>query len=203
MPYFEVGKSRRYADRRVGLSVALLFMAFMLVSNWMGSPEFRVESSPDREVSIKVLPEEGPSQMIAVPFEELKPGSYLPGQIVSGSPFLTSALATYESTLSDYSCTMGDPQLPTLNAAPCNVSVNEETGERIYRVGINNREAMPDPYSELRIQQVQDNMVSLTLYYEVPDPSNPGEILFISDDWVHFLHQDANYAEECRFANKC
>ena len=27
MPYFEVGKSRRYADRRVGLSIAFLFMA--------------------------------------------------------------------------------------------------------------------------------------------------------------------------------
>ncbi|MEJ2751913.1 MAG: cytochrome b N-terminal domain-containing protein [Chloroflexota bacterium] len=61
MPYFEVGKSRRYADRRIGLSVSMLFIAFMLVSNWMGTPEFRVESSPDREVSIKVLPEEGPS----------------------------------------------------------------------------------------------------------------------------------------------
>jgi hypothetical protein len=56
MPYIEVGKSRRYADRRVGLTVSMLFIAFMLVSNWMGSPEFRVQSSPDREVSIQLLP---------------------------------------------------------------------------------------------------------------------------------------------------
>ena len=37
MPYIEIGKSRRYADRRLGLSVTMLFIAFMLVSNWMGS----------------------------------------------------------------------------------------------------------------------------------------------------------------------
>jgi len=81
--------------------------------------------------------------------------------------------------------------------------VNEETGETFYEVGINNKEAMPDPYSELRVQQVQEGLLSLTLYYEVRDPNNPGEFIFVSDDWVKFLHRDANYSEECRFVNKC
>jgi quinol-cytochrome oxidoreductase complex cytochrome b subunit len=203
MPYFEVGKSRRYADRRVGLTVASVFIAIMLVSNWMGTPEFRVASSPDREVSIKVLPEEGPSEMIAVPYEELKPGAYVPGQVISGSPFLTSALADYETQLAAHSCTLGNPQLPSMALRPCKVVTNEETGESIYQVGINNKEAMPDPYSELRIQQVQEGLLSLTLFYEVRNPNNPDEIIYISDDWVKFVHRDANYAEECRFANKC
>jgi hypothetical protein len=203
MPYIEVGKSRRYADRRVGLTVASVFIAIMLVSNWMGTPEFRVASSPDREVSIKVLPEEGPSQMLAVPFEELKPGAYLPGQVVSGSPFLTSALASYAEQLAVHSCTLGNPQLTNLDLRPCKVVTNEETGENFYEVGINNKEALPDPYSEMRVQQVQDNLLSLTLYYEVRNPNNPDEIMYFSDDWVAFLHRDANYAEECRFANKC
>ena len=203
MPYVEVGKSRRYADRRVGLTVASVFIAIMLVSNWMGTPEFRVASSPDREVSIKVLPEEGPSEMIAVPFEELKPGAYLPGQVISGSPFLTSALAAYEEQLAVHSCTLGNPQLTSLELRPCKVVTNEETGESVYQVGINNKEAMPDPYSEMRVQLVQDDLLSLTLYYEVRNPNNPDEIIYTSDDWVKFLHRDANYAEECSFANKC
>lgn len=202
MPYFEVGKSRRYADRRVGLSVAMLFIAFMLVSNWMGTPEFRVESSPDREVSIKVLPEEGPSLMMAVPYEEFSPGSYLPGQVVPGAPQLTEALADYKSVLEDHSCTMGNPALPDFNVPACNVE-ELESGEVRYGVGINNKEAMPDPYSELRVEEVQDGLLSLVLYYEVADPDNLDEILFSSDEWEKFKHRDSNYAEECRFANKC
>ncbi|MDX1413715.1 MAG: cytochrome b N-terminal domain-containing protein [Candidatus Promineifilaceae bacterium] len=198
MPYFEVGKSRRYADRRIGLSVSMLFIAFMLVSNWMGTPEFRVESSPDREVSIEVLPEEGASLMLAVPFDEMKPGAYLPGQDVSGSPFLTEALQAYEEALAAHSCTLtGNPDL-----RPCRIETLE-SGELRYSVGINNQEAMPDPYSELRVTDAQKNLLELVLYYEVVDPENPDEFLFLSDDWVKYKHRDSNYAEECGFVNKC
>jgi hypothetical protein len=202
MPYFEVGKSRRYADRRVGLSVSMLFIAFMLVSNWMGTPEFRVESSPDREVSIQVLPEEGPSLLMAVPYVELKPGSYLPGQVVSGSPHLTEALDNYRTVLEDHSCTMGNPALADFHAQPCKVETKAD-GENRYGVGINNKEAMPDPYSELRVEEVQEGLLELNLYYEVANPDNLSEILNVSDDWVKHKHIDSNYAEECRYANKC
>ena len=202
MPYFEVGKSRRYADRRVGLSVSMLFIAFMLVSNWMGTPEFRVESSPDREVSIKVLPEEGPSLLMAVPYDEIQPGSYLPGQVVSGSPHLTEALAYYKTILEEHSCTMGNPALPDFQVAACRVDEGG-TGEKRYGVGINNKEAMPDPYSELRVDEVQDGLLELNLYYEVANPDDLNEILNISDDWVKHKHIDSNYEEECRFFNKC
>jgi quinol-cytochrome oxidoreductase complex cytochrome b subunit len=202
MPYFEVGKSRRYADRRVGLSVSMLFIAFMLVSNWMGTPEYRVESSPDREVSIKVLPEEGPSLLMAVPFEELQPGSYLPGQEVPGSPHLTEALANYRTILEEHSCTMGNPALSNFQPAACRVETSE-SGEKRYGVGINNKEAMPDPYSELRVEEVQEGLLELNLYYEVANPDNLNEILNISDDWVKHKHIDSNYEEECRYVNKC
>jgi hypothetical protein len=197
-----VGKSRRYADRRVGLSVSMVFIAFMLVSNWMGTPEFRVESSPDREVSIKVLPEEGPSLLMAVPYEEIQPGSYLPGQVVSGSPHLTEALAYYKTILEEHSCTMGNPALTDFHVAACRIEEGG-TGEKRYGVGINNKEAMPDPYSELRVEEVQDGLLELNLYYEVANPDDLNEILNISDDWVKHKHIDSNYEEECRFFNKC
>ena len=197
MPYFEVGKSRRYADRRIGISVSMLFIAFMLVSNWMGTPEFRVASSPDREVSIEVLPEEGASQMMAVPYEQMQRGAYLPGQEVPGSPEFSAALHEYEVALQRHSCTLTDD--PDLR--PC--GIEGEGDQKKYTVGINNKEAMPDPYSELRVQEVQEGLLELTLYYEVVDPDNPGEYLIISDDWVKYKHRDSNYAEECSFVNKC
>ncbi len=198
MPYFEVGNSRRYADRRVGISVSMLFIAFMLVSNWMGSPEFRVASSPDREVSIMVLPEEGASQMMAVPYEQMERGAYLPGQVISGSPEFTEALKGYEEAMAIHSCTLkGDPGLQA-----CKVE-QLESGENKYTVGINNKEAMPDPYTELRVREAQDGLLELNLYYEVTDPDNPAEYLLLSDDWIKYKHRDSNYAEECSFANKC
>lgn len=198
MPYFEVGTSRRYADRRLGISVSMLFIALMLVSNWMGTPEFRVESSPDREVSIEVLPEEGASPMMAVPFDEMKPGAYLPGQVVSNSPYLTEALKGYEEALSRHSCTLkGNP-----NLQPCKVE-SLDSGELRYTVGINNNEAMPDPYAEMRVKSVQESVLELQLYYEVVNPDNPDDYLFLSDEWIKFKHRDSNYEEECSFANKC
>lgn len=197
MPYFEVGKSRRYADRRLGLSVSMVFIALMFISNWMGTPEFRVESSPDREVSIEVLPEEGPSLLMAVPFEEMRPGVYRPGQVVSRSPLLTRGLAGFEEAMFTHSCTV------TGNEEFRECGIEElESGDVRYTVGINNKTAMPDPYAELRVTQIQDDLLELRLYFEVVDPNNPEEFLILSDDWVKYRHRDSNYAEECTYLNK-
>ncbi|MCL4265532.1 MAG: cytochrome b N-terminal domain-containing protein [Anaerolineae bacterium] len=201
MPYFEVGKSRRYADRRVGLSVSFLFIAFMLVSNWMGSPEFRVESSPEREVSQGVLPQEGPSVLKGVPYEHLELGTYVPGQVLEDNPHLTRALAVFYNALYRQSCKLGDgnPDLP-YNWYPCEEEVLEN-GEVRYGNHFTDN-AMPNPYAELRITQEQENMVKLTLYYEVVNPQRPEELLIESDEAVGYRHEDSLYEEECQFLNK-
>lgn len=196
MPYIEVGKSRRYADRRVGLTVAMLFIAFMLVSNWMGSPEFRVSSSPDREVSIEVLPEEGPGGMKGIPYEDMVPGTYLPGQVVNGNPRLTAGLALFEDAMHKRSCTLVGNEMWD----ECDVTVLEN-GEKRYGNYFTD-DAMPDPYAELIIEQAQPNLLSLQLHYEVVNPDDPNTLL-IESEWERFRHADSNYEEECRFANKC
>ncbi len=204
MPYFEVGKSRRYADRRVGLTVASLFIATMLISNWMGSPEFRVESSPEQEVSAEVLPGEGASSLLAIPYEYLTPGTYLPGEEVEGNPYLTAALEEFEHAMQWHSCFINDSDRWERE---CNVerNVNPETGElvSIRYSTLLARNAMPDPYAEMRIEQVQESLVRLTLHYEVADPENP-DILIIGSgsDYVGYRQADSNYEEECRFSNK-
>ncbi len=192
MPYVEVGKSRRYADRRVGLSVAFVFMAFMLVSNWMGSPEFRVESSAELEVAQELMPQEGPNVIKGVPYDELKPGVYLPGEFIEGSPHLTRALAEFEHAMGRHSCTLtGDPQYD-----PC-----EDEGSGRYGNTFTHN-ALPDPTkAQLIIEQVQDDMVKLTLFFQVPDPENPGELL-IDTKTYDWRHADSFYEEECRFINK-
>lgn len=201
MPYFEIGKSRRYADRRVGLSVSMLFMTFMLVSNWMGTPEYRVASSPDREVSIEVLPQEGPSKMLAVPYEDLMEGRFLPGQEIDGNAYLSEALAELGHAVTLHSCTMGSPRIPEkfLTLDKCQVE-NLESGDQRYYAPFRN-DLMPDPYIELEITEVQPGLKRLTLHFEVLQPTNPNEYR-IQTEWTTYRHADANYEEECRYFNK-
>jgi quinol-cytochrome oxidoreductase complex cytochrome b subunit len=195
MPYIEVGKSRRYADRRVGLTVAMLFIAFMLVSNWMGSPEFRVQSSPDREVSIELLPEEGPKGLKGIPPQYMTPGIYLPGQVIEGNPQLTRGLAMFEEALYKQSCTLVDnPMWDT-----CDVTVLE-SGETRYSNFFTD-DAMPDPFAQLVIENDQEDLLSMRLIYEVQEPSNPDQ-LRVDTEWELFRHYDSNYEEECQFLNK-
>jgi hypothetical protein len=188
MPYIEVGKSRRYADRRVGLSVSMLFIAFMLVSNWMGSPEFRVESSPEQEVAQDLIPQEGHSVILSVPYEDLVLGSYEPGEVVAGNPHLTEALAEFEAAMNRRSCNLNGTKWDD----DCKTS---GSGENVQYQNSFTSEAMPDPSAVLRIEEMQHNMKKLIIHFEVIDPDNPDE-LQVNYDRVAFRHADSGYEEE-------
>lgn len=199
MPYVEVGKSRRYADRRVGLTVASLFFAAMLVSNWMGSPEFRVESSPELEVAQEIMPQEGPNILLGVPYEYLELGTYFPGEEIEGNPYLTRALEEFEAAMQNHSCVLnGNPDMPREGIWDnCRILDGGRFGNAF---GDN---AMADPFASLTITQAQSDMVKLTLNFEVPDPNNPGEFLVEPDGSIFaFRHESSFYEEECRFLNK-
>ncbi len=199
MPYFEIGKSRRYADRRVGLTVAFLFMAFMLISNWMGSPEYLVQSSPEQEVSQSVLPQEGVSVLLGVPFEHLEEGTYLPGQSVDGNPHLTEALHRFEEAMIERSCAKANPANSIFTACR---EVLDDNGNVVGYANHFTGNAMPDPYAELVIDTVpgQENVKRLTIHYEVDDPVLG--VIGSASDRVSYRHEDSNYEEECAFANK-
>lgn len=188
MPYIEVGKSRRYADRRVGLSVSMLFIAFMLVSNWMGSPEFRVTSSPELEVSQELIPQEGPSIILEVPYDELDLGTYEPGEVVEGNPHLTEALAEFESAMNRHSCNVNGDRWKD------DCGIRTEGGDTFYGNSFTD-EAMPDPTAELIVEQEQHNMKKLTLHILVEDPEDPNSIL-VDFDRVAYRHADSGYEED-------
>ena len=190
MPYLEVGKSRRYADRRVGLTVAMLFIAFMWMSNWMGSPEYRVQSSPDQEVSQELLPQEGHSALKSVPYEHLEPGTYRPGEEVEGNPFLTNALEEFQVAMEHRSCTLeGDGPWEE-----CDVT---QTGGGARYANSFTDTAMPDPEAWLEIDNYQHNMRRLRLFFEVPNPENPDRLLY---DFTRtdYRHAFSNYEDEER-----
>jgi ubiquinol-cytochrome c reductase cytochrome b subunit len=191
MPYIEVGKSRRYADRRVGLSVTMFFIAFMLVSNWMGSPEYRVESSPEQEVAQELIPQEGPSIILSVPYDDLPIGTWQPGEEVAGNIHFTHALEEFEAAMNRHSCNLRGNRW----ADDCRVTTLE-SGQAQYANRFT-KDAMPDPSASLIITQEQYDVKRLVLRFSVEDPDNPGQFLVAeASDRVAFRHVDSGYEEE-------
>ncbi len=194
MPYFEVGKSRRYFDRRTGLVVAMLFIAFMLLSNWMGSPEYLVQSSPEQEVAQELLPEEGHSIVKEVPYAELVPPNgvsvtYRPGEVFEDKPHLNAALEEYEAAMNRWSCNLEGSEWRD----QCEIITTD--GGTLYGNSFTPNNAMPDPETWMTIEQYQPNMVRIILSFEVEDPENPGELLF-DYDRIAYRHAFSNYEED-------
>jgi ubiquinol-cytochrome c reductase cytochrome b subunit len=189
MPYFEVGKSRRYADRRLGLSVSMFFIAFMLISNWMGSPEYRVQSSAEQEVVQELIPQEGHSHVLAVPYEHLTPGTYRPGQVVEGNPHLTHALHLFHEAMNRHSCSVqADGEW-----SPCRTRTLA-TGAVEYNNWFTSG-VMPDPHAEMRIEEYQHNVRRISLYFRVVDPQDANRVL-VDFSASKYRHADSNYEED-------
>jgi quinol-cytochrome oxidoreductase complex cytochrome b subunit len=191
MPYVEIGKSRRYADRRVGISVTMLFIAFMLVSNWMGSPEYRVESSADQEIFQELIPQEGHSVVLEVPYEDLEVGEWAPGQEVNDNVHLTVALEEFEATMDRYSCNLNGNRWKD----DCVVHEPENPeGETTYSNNFT-AHAIPDASAVFVIEIEQHNMKRLTLKVTAVDPNNSEEIL-VDQTRIAFRHEDSAYEED-------
>ncbi len=76
MPYFDVGPIRYYARRRFALSMSMLFVVFIVLTSWMGTPEFKVQTSLDQEIFYQMAPSEEVGPVRATPFADLIPGEY-------------------------------------------------------------------------------------------------------------------------------
>lgn len=76
LPYLEVGPSRRYGDRRIGLTVIFASIIALAVLSFMGTPWYGVSSSPDQEVVAELLPQTHPGPFRTSNWEELEPGTY-------------------------------------------------------------------------------------------------------------------------------
>jgi ubiquinol-cytochrome c reductase cytochrome b subunit len=75
-PYYDVGPFRRYHMRRLAISLSLLFIVFIVLTSWMGTPAFAVQTSRDQEIFFELSPTEKPGLIQEVPYNELLIGTY-------------------------------------------------------------------------------------------------------------------------------
>ena len=185
--------SRRYADRRGELSLAMFFVAFMLISNWMGSPKFLVRGSADQEVAQGLMPQEGHSVVLETPYEQLIPGTYYPGDTIAGASEFTHALEEFEHELQLFSCykaDAGDGYANEYHLDECTSQTVE--GAEVYSSKFTSG-VMVNPDAKMVITQIQHNMVKIKLLITANDPVS-GEEVF-NTEWIKFRHADSFYEE--------
>jgi quinol-cytochrome oxidoreductase complex cytochrome b subunit len=100
LPYIEVGPSRRYADRRIGLSIGAISVAVIAILSYMGSPWYAVTTSADQEAIAELIPQTHPGPLRLAPWDDLVVGTYDASQWDSApNEALRELLRTFDETV--------------------------------------------------------------------------------------------------------
>ncbi len=120
MPYIDTTKSRRYAHRRVAITLGLVCVFLIIVLTYMGTPWYGVDSAADTDAMQEIIPGEKVGPVRAVPYEEL---------VITTDTPIFEALNNPDAT--GYSIEELDTVLPTI-AIPV-LEDNLEDLERDYK----------------------------------------------------------------------
>jgi hypothetical protein len=96
LPYVEVGPSRRYADRRIGLSAAMVVIVGVSMLTFMGTPWYAVSSSADQEVIAELVPQTKPGPLRSANWDDLAVGDY------QASAWQSAPTATLQGLLHEF-----------------------------------------------------------------------------------------------------
>lgn len=101
LPYLDRNPSRRAADRRGAIYIAMILSAALVVLTWMGTPQYGVRLAPAEEIAQQVLPEEGAGLVSALSWQDLPPGDWDTRTYAASSapPALRQALAQIQQRL--------------------------------------------------------------------------------------------------------
>jgi len=100
LPYIEVGPSRRYGDRRVGLTGCFIVLIILACLSFMGTPNYAVSSSPDQEVVAELLPQTHPGPLRTAKWDEMTAGTYqASGWQTAPTPTLRNLLHIYDDQM--------------------------------------------------------------------------------------------------------
>lgn len=72
LPYVDLTPSRRYAHRRIALSLGMLTCLALVILTYMGTPYYGVSTAANDEVAQELIPMEGVGEIRAIPFDELQ-----------------------------------------------------------------------------------------------------------------------------------
>lgn len=104
LPYLDLTPSRRYAHRRVALSLGFGFISMMTFLSYMGLPEYGVAIAAENDVLHELIMEPAHSHMgklLPVPYEELVPGAYTTFQVGAAPGTEAETVENFETMIKE------------------------------------------------------------------------------------------------------
>ncbi len=102
VPYIDVTVSRRFAHRRLAFSISFLMLATLVITSYMGLPEFGVATSPDTEILHEMTFEPAHNHMGVlrpVPFDQVVVGNYTTREFEAEDGNGAAAVAAFNDEL--------------------------------------------------------------------------------------------------------
>lgn len=169
LPYVEVGPSRRYGDRRVGLTAGFAVVAAMAILSYMGTPWYAVSSSADQEVVAELLPQTHPGPLREAEWTDLVPGTYI------ASEYATAPNPTLQALLEEYNHGLEAAE----NSAKCRAAKN----------------CLADPVGYMIVEDWQTDLRRIT--FRIIWEGGPPEVCALGQEkefcQVAYYHRTANY----------
>ncbi len=132
-PYVDTAPSRRWAHRRIQLTVGFAIMSMLVIFSYMGLSEFGVVNSADVTIMHHLTMEPAHNHMgilRPVPYEELVPGQYTSREFaVEDSREAASAVAALNAEL-DAALAAGIPRFMNVEGVPTAATLDEDI--RLY-----------------------------------------------------------------------
>lgn len=174
LPYVEVGPSRRYADRRIGLSVCMVLLVVLSMLTFMGTPWYAVSSSADQEAVAALAPQTHPGPVRGADFAQLPAGEYEDSAWQSApTAQLKELLKTFEDQLA-----IAEGKDPNFKGGQGKIKIED------WQMGLKN----PDSPDDKTLAPVLKK-ITFEVTWTKPDGSSG---LFTQ---VLYLHRDSNYQE--------
>ncbi len=117
VPYIDLTPSRRFADRRLAMSVSFIMLALLVVTSYMGLAEFGVATAPDQEILNELTFEPAHNHMgllRPVPFDQLVVGAYTTREFAAEEGDAEAAVNAFNVELEETG--QLEPLLTTLEA---------------------------------------------------------------------------------------
>ncbi len=105
-PYLDTSASRRYADRRFGMSLCFALVSMITFMSYMGLPEYGVSTAPSTEIIYRMRHEPTHGAMgilLPVPFDQLAPGVYTTRQFEGTEEEADEIVAALNAELDSFS----------------------------------------------------------------------------------------------------
>src|SRR5690606_13372869 len=102
VPYIDLTPSRRFADRRIALSISFLMLTATVVTSYMGLPEFGVATAPDQEIlnELSFAPAHNHMGLLRpVPFEQLAVGAFTTREFAAEEGDTQAAVEAFNAEL--------------------------------------------------------------------------------------------------------